>query len=331
MTKATISDVAKEADVSTMTVSRVVNNKGEISQRTRERVQQAIDRLQYRPSAIARSLTTQQTRTIGLMVPDISNPFFPEIVRGAEDTAWQEGYMVILSSTQEDLRRESMILQKFEENRVDGVILCSARLPDKALLPLIEAHDAVVVVNRNIPEHLADVVEIDDAYGTMRGIHHLRSGGREVLALLAGPSNSYSAKKRLQSYRNAIEAAGAEVNAELIEPCTPDEAGGYKALKTVMERCPEVTGLICYNDLVAIGALQACAELHVSVPGDLAVIGCDDIRLASLVTPALTTLRAPTYDIGKRAMLMLLDKLKGREGRQAVSARPELVVRASAP
>lgn len=331
MARVTIADVAREAGVSVMTVSRVINHKGEISESTRNRVQQAIDRLQYRPSAIARSLSTQRTKTIGLVVPDISNPFFPEIVRGAENTAWKEGYMVVLSSAEEDLCRETKILQKLEDNRVDGVIICSARLPDKDLLPLIEAQDAVVVINRNVPAHLAGMVEVDDAYGTMRGIHHLRTTNRHVIGFLAGPSNSYSSKKRLQGYRNAIESTGETVEPELIEPCPPDEAGGYQALKILLARYPAVNGLICYNDLVAIGALQACTELGISVPEELAIIGCDDIRLASLVTPALTTLRAPIYDLGELAMNMLLDKLAGRECKQMVTVRPELVVRVSAP
>jgi LacI family transcriptional regulator len=329
--KVTIADVAKSAGVSAMTVSRVLNNKGEISPATRERVQAAIDHLGYRPSAIARSLATQRSRTLGLMVPDITNPFFPEIVRGAEDTAWRSGYTVIFCNTVEDLEREAATLQRLEDNRVDGVILCSARLPDEALMPLIKRHQAVVLVNRDAPSELAGTVQIDDGYGTMRAVHHLMAGKRRRLGLLAGPPHSYSGKKRLQGFLDAHEATGNAVDESLIEPCSPDEAGGVRATKTLLTRHPDLDALICYNDLVAIGALQACAELGMTVPDDIAVVGCDDIRLASLVAPALTTLRVDKYALGSQAVTMLLKQLEQHKANQRLTFKPELIIRASAP
>jgi LacI family transcriptional regulator len=329
--KVTIADVAKSAGVSAMTVSRVLNNKGEISPATRERVQAAIDRLGYRPSAIARSLATQRSRTLGLMVPDITNPFFPEIVRGAEDAAWRSGYTMIFCNTVEDLEREAATLQRLEDNRVDGVILCSARLPDEALVPLIKRHSAVVLVNRDVPSELAGTVQIDDGYGTMRAVHHLMASGRRIVGLLAGPPYSHSGKKRLQGFLDAHETIGNVVAKSLIEPCSPDEAGGVQATKALIARHPNLDGLICYNDLVAIGALQACGELGTSVPDDIAIVGCDDIRLASLVTPALSTLRVDKYALGTQAVTLLLEQLEQHKSNQRVTLKPELVIRASAP
>ncbi|MDQ3460450.1 MAG: LacI family transcriptional regulator [Deinococcota bacterium] len=331
MPKITIADVAKEAGVSTMTVSRVLNRKGEISQSTRDRVQREIDRLGYRPSAVARGLATRRTQTIGLVIPDITNPFFPEIVRGAEDTAWQAGYTIVLCNTVEDHQREAAALERLEDNRVDGVVLCSARLADEALLPLIKRHGAAVLINRSAPSGVAGTLEIDDAHGAMRAVHHLLARGHGTIGLLAGPSDSYSGKRRLQGYTNALETTGGRIDPALIKACTPDEGGGTEAAKRLLERRPDLSALVCYNDLVAIGTLQACAELGVHVPGDLAVIGCDDIRLASLVSPSLTTLRVDKYDLGVQAVRMLLGRMEEGAAPHERLIKPELVVRASAP
>lgn len=331
MARVTIADVAKEAGVSTMTVSRVLNGKGELRPDTRDRVLRAIAKLNYRPSAIARSLATRRTRTIGLMVPDITNPFFPEIVRGAEDAAWRARYTVVLSNTDEDLEREAATIERLEDNRVDGVILCSARLPDHRLLPLLKRHSSVVLINRVAPSDAIGTVLIDDAYGTMRAVHHLFAAGRKRLGLLAGPPPSYSSKKRLQGFRDAHETTGTAIIESAIEPCAPDEAGGVRAAKALLDRHPELDGLICYNDLVAVGALQACAELGRRVPQDIAVVGCDDVRLASLVHPALTTLRVDKRQLGEKAVTMLIDMLEGRSRPRSLTIKPELIVRESAP
>lgn len=331
MTKVTISDVAKEAGVSTMTVSRVLNGKGELRADTRKRVMRAIEKLNYRPSAIARSLATRRTRTIGLTVPDITNPFFPEIVRGAEEAAWQAGYTIVLSNTVEDLERETAAIERLEDNRVDGVILCSARLPMDRLLPLLKHHSNAVLVNRAAPSEAIGTVQIDDTYGTMRAVHHLLASGHSKIGLLAGPPASQSAAKRLRGFIDAHETTGQQVDTSRIEPCFPNEDGGVRAAKALLERHPRLEALVCYNDLVAVGALQACAELGINVPDDLAIIGCDDIRLASLVRPALTTLRADKRQLGERAVTMLIDMLAGRSQPQTVIIKPELIVRQSAP
>lgn len=314
-----------------MTVSRVINHKGEISLATRERVQRAIEQLGYRPNVVARSLTTQQTLTLGLMVPDITNPFFSEVVRGAEDTAWQAGYTLILCNAVEDPKREAASLQHLEDGRVDGMILCSTRLSNEVLTRSIERHPATVLVNRRLGECAAGCVEVDDVHGAMRAVHHLLSLERHRVGLLAGPSYSHSRDKRVRGYITALETTGHEVDDGRILACAPNEEGGYQSLKTLLEQYPETDGIFCYNDLVAIGALQACAELGVKVPDDLAVVGCDDIRIASLVTPTLTTLRVSQYDIGKNAVTMLLSHLKAETGTREVMLKPELVVRQSAP
>jgi len=328
--RVTIADVARLAGVSTMTVSRVINAKGDVRDTTRLRVQRAIEQLEYRPSQAARTLTTQRSHTLGLLVPDITNPFFPEIVRGAEDVAWERGYLVSLANTVEDADRERAALEHFEAHGVDGLIVCSARLPDATLDAALRRHQAVVLLNRRVADQRVSSLEVDDALGTRLAVAHLAASGRRSIALLAGPIRSSSSTKRRAGYREGIESAGLRVDAALIEDGEPSEDGGRFALRALLERRPDVDAVVCYNDVVAIGALSAAAELGRDVPGSLALVGCDDVRLASLVHPALTTLRIDTYALGRVAAELLFERMRGDAPRHVV-VTPELMVRASAP
>jgi LacI family transcriptional regulator len=327
----TISDVAREAGVSAQTVSRVLNDKREISAPTRERVVGVIERLGYRPNSVARSLVSNRTFAIGLTVPDICNPFFPDIARGAEDTAREHGYEVFLCNTIEDPGREEAVLRALENRRVDGAVVCSSRLPDGRLLPWLERQRAAVLVNRPAPSEAAGSVRMNDASGTTRAVEHLLDGGRRVIGFLAGPARSHSRAERSRGYERALAGAGIQPDPGLTVPCDPTVEGGYEGALALLAEHSGVDGLVCYNDLVAVGALRAFGELGVRVPGDVAVVGCDDIMLAGLVSPALTTLRAPKYEIGAQAVGMLLEHIDGRRDRSEVILDPELVVRASAP
>ncbi len=327
--KVTISDVARAAGVSAQTVSRTLNGKGEISPGTRRLVLDVIDRLGYRPSSIARSLATNRTLTLGLVVPDIANPFFPEVARGIEDAAWEAGYGVMLCNTLESLPREEAAIRSLEEKRVDGIIVCSARLPDEKLFELLRPHRAVVTINRNIPEHIGGMVAIDDASGSAAAVKHLLSGGRRAIGFLAGPATSYSGRRRGEGIAQALAEAG--LPPAEAEQCAPDVAGGYAAAMRTLNSNTNIDSLICYNDLVAVGALQACAELGRAVPNDIAVIGFDDTLLAALVRPSLTTLRVSKYDLGTDAARMLLQRIGKQQTRREILHKPELIVRDSAP
>ncbi len=329
--KITIADVAREAGVSSQTVSRVINNKGEISSETRTSVLAVIERLGYRPSSIARSLATSRTFTIGLSVPDIANPFWPEIARGVEDVAWERGYHVFLCNTTEEPRREEAVLQLLEDKRVDGVIAAGARLPDERLLPLLAKHSAVVLVNRTLPGNGVGAVVVDSHAGAHQAVAHLLARGRRRIGFLAGPPTSHNGRRHLSGYLETLEAAGQAIDLSRIQPCPPYLEGGYQAAQALLARHPDLDALYCYNDLTALGALQACSELGRRVPDDIAIVGNDDILLASLVTPALTTLRVSKYDVGARAAGMLFDRINGTADRDEIFMRPDLVIRASAP
>jgi LacI family transcriptional regulator len=327
-----MSDVAREAGVSTMTVSRVVNDKGEISPATRHRVLAVIERLGYRPSSIARGLATQRTGTLGFVVPDISNPFFSDIARGVEDEAYAAGYNVFLCNTEEDPERERAILESLEEKRVDGLLLCSSRLEDDELLPALALYPAVVLINRRLHGSNVGAVLVDDELGSRLAVEHLLRAGHTRIGFLAGPAASRSGQLRVAGYRAPLQEAGLPQHAGWLRHCSADVDGGREMVLDLLSDHPELTALLCYNDLVAVGALHGCHELGRTVPGDLAVIGFDDIPLAALVTPALTTCRAPRYDLGVRATEVLLARIEGvTQQFHDVVLPPELVVRASAP
>jgi LacI family transcriptional regulator len=326
----TIADVAREAGVSAMTVSRVINDKGDVSPETRQRVLDVVERLGYRPSGIARGLATRRTGTLGLVVPDVSNPFFAGVARGVEEVAYAEGYNVFLCNTEEDPQRELTVLTSLEEKRVDGLVLCSSRLGEEELVSVVARHTGVVLVNRRLEEDGVLSVLIDDENGGRLATEHLLQAGRRAVGFLAGPVMSHSGRERAAGYRAALDAGGLPYNSAWVPNCFPTVEGGQEAARELLQS-QELTGLFCYNDLVAVGALQTCAELGRRVPADMAVVGYDDIPLAALVTPPLTTCRVPRYDLGAQAVRLLLNQLEGCPGECGeIVLQPELVVRASA-
>ncbi len=328
----TMADVAREAGVSLMTVSRVVNNKAEISELTRQRVQEVIDRLDYRPSDIARGLVTDRTGTVGLVVLDNTNPFFSELARGVEHVAYAQRYNVFLCNTEEEPERELAVLRSLEEKRVDGVILCGSRLDDDPLRGALARHPCAILVNRKLDmDDLAMLIVEVDKGGRMAAEHLIKRGHRAI-GLLAGPERSYSGHQRMQAFLDTLDEAGLPHPLDWTRYCLPVVDAGRTTARDLLTTYPEITALFCYNDLVAVGALQACADLGRRIPEDAAIIGFDDIQLASLVTPALTTLRIPKYDLGRQAMELLLAHINGRfENHGPVSLPPELIIRASAP
>jgi LacI family transcriptional regulator len=319
-----------------MTVSRVINKKKGVGDQMRQRIEELIKELGYRPSGIARSLATQRTHTLALVVQDISNPFFSAIARGVERVARAEGYSVLLCSTEEDPNYELEVLQVLEEKRVDGVISCSSRLASAELQPALARHPAVVLVNRGLhdPEGaaLVDSVVIDEEAGGQMTTRHLISLGHRAIGFLTGPPVSFGAQGRTRGYCLALDGSGIPIRQEFIRVCTPTVEGGQQEGRALLASHPEITALFCYNDLVAVGVLHACAQLGRKVPDDLAVVGYDDIRLAALVTPALTTCRVPREQLGQLAACLLLDRINNHPvDHKKIVVQPELIIRASAP
>jgi LacI family transcriptional regulator len=330
--RVTMFDVAREAGVSIMTVSRVVNNKEGVSVDTRKRISEIIHNLGYRPSSIARGLVTKHTGTIGLVVPDITNPFFASIARGAEHQAYAEKYSVFLANTNEDPERELAILESLEEKRVDGLLLCSSRLENEELSKWVTYHPAVVLVSRTLDEDGVGTVLIDEQLGGQMATQHLLESGHRNIGVVSGPPVSHSTRGRLKGYRQALNEVGISFNPQWIRHCSPVIEDGRETALELLEAHPDLTALFCHNDLVAVGALHACAQLNLEVPEQIAIVGFDDISLAALVTPPLTTCRVPCFELGAQAIQMLLDQINDpHEGGTQIKLQPELIVRASAP
>lgn len=331
MARVTMADVARAAGVSKQTVSRVVNAKLETSQETIRRVQEAIAQLGYKPNGIARSLATQQTLSLGLVVPNLSNPYFSEIAQGAEMAAWDKGYSMFLCNVLKDSAHEETALNAFEEKGVDGVILAKSRLSDKKLFPLLKGHRAAVLIHRTAPSDVAGTIRIDDALGAELAVKHLLSSGRQRTALLAGGLVSELSRGRRKGFAAALEAAGHPVRPEYIVPCSTILEGATQDARTLLSKHPEIDGLVCFNVVIAIAAVKACTMLGIRVPEDVAIVAYDDILLAEFVTPSLTTLRVDRFEIGANAVRMLLDRMNGHNKHMEIVMKPELVVRASAP
>ena len=329
--KITIADVAREANVSTQTVSRVINNKGEIRPETRQMVLEVIERLNYRPSPMARGLASSRTRTLGLIVPDIGNSFFAEVVRGAEDVARSCGYQIFLANTDQEPAREIAAVQGLEDMWVDGILICSARLPDEQLREMLVRRQGVVLVNHEPVEGAVGSVRLSEERSAQIVTKHLLARGRRKLGMLAGRPGGPAHRARLKGFRLAMEAAGTPPDDCQIVFCSTNPEGGYEAGRTILSAVPDVDALVCFNDLVAIGALRACREHQRRVPEDIAVTGFGDSILASMVSPSLTTMHESIRELGMHAARMIIAHLNNEELDRDVVIDAELTIRESAP
>lgn len=329
MRRVTIKDIAREAGVSAQTVSRAVNDKGEVSPQTKTRIMEIAQRLGYRPNSVARSLVSRRTYNIGLVVPDVANPFFAEIARGIQDAAHEARYNVFLCNAAENLQREINAIHSLEAQRVDGLILCSARLSQDELAQVGRRYQPLVLINRRLSSVPVGSVLIDDAGGAARAVEHLITLGHRNIGLVAGPSNSHSGRERTQGYWQTMEANSLECPPHWRIYCAPQAEEGCAATHELLQAAPELTALLCFNDLTAVGAMRACRERGVDVPGAFSIVGFDDIPLAALVSPALTTIHIPKYQLGQQAMALILKLMAEDEGAPAetIVLDTELIIR----
>jgi LacI family transcriptional regulator len=324
---ATILDVAESAGVSAMTVSRVLNGRGGAGTATRARVFAAAEALNYRPNPFAQGLRQDRSLTAGVLVPDITNPFFPDIIRGLELVARGAQYSLVSCNVVEDPAREEEALAVLLSRRVDGVVICSSRLDEARLLRAIKPHRAVVLINRTAPKHLAGTIEVDYRSGTEAVVDHLFATGHRRIALAAGPPASYSGRNRRAGVLAAMARHGVSLVAE--HACSPDYDGGVQFGQMLLPQLGDVDAVICYNDLNAMGLCSFLRARGVGIPDDVAIVGCDDIASACLVSPSLTTLRVDRQELGELAMTMLLDRMADRHTQHRVVIEPDLIVRQS--
>lgn len=307
MVRVTIRDVAERAGVSRQTVSRAINNAPGIDPDTRKRVLAVARELGYRPSNLARGLKTNRTHTIGLVVPDIANPFFADLARGASEVAYGADYSVLLCNTEERPEREWETLRMLEAHRVDGLFLASSRLSPGQLGEVAEGYAPLVLVNRQMDVHPGvGCVLVNDALAAETATDHLLDRGHRRIGFLGGSTQTHSGRERRLGHTRAMGRAGLERRAGWDRPCAPTVEGGRLAALDLLQHHPELTALLAYNDLVAVGAVQACETLGREVPGSCAIVGWDDIVFSSYVSPSLTTMRMPKYHLGEAAMTLLL-------------------------
>ncbi|MCG2769989.1 MAG: LacI family transcriptional regulator [Anaerolineae bacterium] len=326
--RVTLKDVAELAGVSTKTVSRVVNEQGEISEGTRQRVQAAIEQLGYRPNRLARSLTTGKTHAVGIIIPDISEPFFPEVILGAEAVARDRGYSVFLCNANRDPHLELHYVDLLSERQVDGLMIAGSRLEEDALRAVSRGQSAVILTPYTVPN--AVLFSIDDFDGGRQVGEYLISSGHRRIGFVEG-TWSPSANNRYRGLASALEQRGISAEGLLVGSVFPVSVeNGREAALELFERGDEVTALVCYNDLLALGVLQACAEVGKRVPEELSVVGFDDIPEAGRSSPPLTTFHFARYEIGVAMMGKLIDVIEDKfTGDKRIVIPGRLVERAS--
>ena len=320
---ATIYDVAKKAHVSLATVSAVVNESAYVSPGLKTRVAGAIRKLGYQPNLLARSLATQRTRTLGMIVPNIANPFWPEVVRGVEDAAHAAGYTLLLASSDDDRDKEAVYLRLFLAKRVDGVLLTKAAggLHADLVAWLRSSRTAMVQLMRASPTLTGDKVLVDEEKGSYEGVGHLLRLGYRRVAMINGLERVSTSRRRLVGYRRALKAAGVPFDATLVAAGDFRVEGGYSAGVQLLENKPDA----CFvaNYLMAVGFMRALRQCSLRCPDDVALVSCDDHPWLDSFHPRLTTVNLPKYELGKAGARALLDRLEPGDAR--VSRRPRTV------
>jgi LacI family transcriptional regulator len=305
-----LKDVAEAAGVHISTASRALNERTAalLNPQTLERVRGAADGLGYRVNGMARALKTRRSMTIGMVVPDITNPFFPPAVRGAEDVLDRAGYSLLLSSTDNDMGKARRQVAAMLEGQADGLLLAMAFREDPLVNALRAGGTPLVLVNRTIDRGGVSAVIPDDFNGAVEAVEHLYALGHRRLAFVGGPLSTSNGARRRSSFDETVLRLGLPEVA-VLEASAFDEAAGYAAAQTLLTEHPRITGVVAGNDLVAVGIIVAAAERGRSCPADISVVGFNDMLLAGRLAPPLTTIRNPQYEVGARAAKLLMAQL----------------------
>ena len=326
----TIRDVATLAGVSHQTISRVINNSKRVAPQTRERVEAAIRELGYHPSRLAQSLVTQKTRTIGLVVADITNPFFFEVARGVQDTALEQGYNVFVCNTDDNPTGEKNILNLLAAQEVDGVILSTSSSSDEELHAFADNYKPFVIINREIEHPKTSTVNVDICKGARLAIEHLIVQGHTNIGMLTHEGHDSNQVRRVHGYRQTLLDHNITPRDEWLILAQPNLSGGYEATKMLLKQHPEITAIFTYNDLMAIGALRSCHDMRLNVPYDCAIMGFDDIKFSAMQNPSLSSIRYDKYAVGQIAMARLLKIIEEPDAvYESIIMDVELVIRES--
>lgn len=329
MSKTTIYDVAKEAGVSIATVSKVLNNSGRISDRTRKKVLKTIEKLNYQPNIMALALAGKQTNSIGLLIPDLANPFFAELARSIEDRGHELSCSLVICSTDYDPEKELKYVKLLKRKNVDGIILASGFEKREIIEELINEQFPIAVVARDIPfSTIINTVSNDDYHGGYMATKHLIDLGHKKIAIIA--RDVWTNRERLKGYKKALKEKNIryEYNFEFVKESTV-EWGKYIASKYFKASDPP-TAIFACNDLLAAGAIQAIREEGLNVPEDVSVVGFDNTTIATILNPPLTTVAQPIKSMGKLVVDLLYNEIKKKVNvKSRLTLVPKLIVRNS--
>jgi LacI family repressor for deo operon, udp, cdd, tsx, nupC, and nupG len=324
----TIKDVAQLARVSVTTVSRVLNADPAVATDTRERIQRAIAALDYRPSSLARGLRTAATRTVGVILPDVTNPFFANVLRGVEQVAWEQGYQLLIGDTGNDPHRQLTYLDLLAGKQADGALILGARGDGRPLADLARKLP-IVLACEYLDGDLLPSVAIDNIAAAFDATDHLIRLGHRRVGFINGPAEIILCRDRLRGYQLAMRQLGLSDTAGLMDSGCFDIPSGREAALRLLTKPDRPTAIFCGNDEMAIGAIQAARSLGLRVPSDLSVVGFDNITMAEVVEPALTTIAQPMGDLGRRAMELLLDAMRGEQRSERIVLPHRIVIRQS--
>jgi LacI family transcriptional regulator len=329
----TIKDLARIARVSPSTVSRALADSPLVADGTRRQIQQLARNFQYSPNSLARGLVKRRSNLLGLLVPDITNPFFSEWAQAAENEAARQGYAVILCSTMRKSDQEDLKIRSLLELRVAGLFTCSLNVRNPNVVGLASVGIPTVFCDVELPgvdKGKAYLIHGKDVLGAEMATWHLIGLNRRNICHIAGTEETLATEYRLRGYRKALDAAGQSWEQRRVVYAEYSERGGYEAMLRLLEANPDVDAVYAANDLIAIGAMEAIGQSGHRVPQDISIVGYDDIRLASLVHPRLTTVRQSAFEMGRQGMRMLLEALEGGERPpRTIEIEPSLIIRES--
>ncbi|CAH1216473.1 MULTISPECIES: LacI family DNA-binding transcriptional regulator [Paenibacillus] len=343
MRPVTVYDIAREANVSVATVSRVLNNTAPVKKETREKIDALIRKHQFQPNALARSLLRKETGTIGFILPDITNPFFPEVLAGFDREAGKMGYTFFLCDTMSSDReshlqyeRESRYLNLLMEKQVDGIVIIGGRVdlakPGQTLVDEIQEaakRVPVLLLNGSLPKTKLPRVAVDQKRGMELAVQHLIDLGHKDIALIGGFEQMSNTQQRLQGFRSAMKQANLHIRKEWILVGGFSVERGLELTQRLLQRAERPTAIVCLNDLIAIGALKAAHQQGIAVPHELSIVGYDDIPLASYSIPELTSVSLRSQELGRQAAHTLDRLISGKKVPQLQTILPELIVRQS--
>jgi LacI family transcriptional regulator len=309
----TIYDVAKRASVSTYTVSCVLNKSAYVSPELTERVLKAVRELDYTPNAVARSLQTRTTKTIGMLIPDIANPFYARVVRGVEDRLRRDDYALLLGNTYNRRDEQARYLSLFRSRQIDALLVFMAADSEDDLARLVSQNRPVVCVGRVPQSFEADSVSANNIHGTFLAVDHLARKGHKIIGMVAGAANQSPSQDRIEGWRKALRKNKIKASESLIEAGDWSEVSGCEAALRLLDRSPRPTAIFVSNFLMMLGALRALKDCGIAVPKEVEIASSDDSEWLDLFSPPITTVVQPSYTMGERAADLALARLEDRK------------------